>query len=80
MAIDEVQSCEIADAIISVWFPSGTWCQNANMIRLQDAVHAVVTTTNPIAWEKALDEFVDSLVCVKSDLVNQNAVASDNNL
>lgn len=80
MAIDKTQSSEIADAIISAWFPIGTWCQPTNMISLQDALHAVVTTTNPIAWEKALDDFIASLLSVKSDLEHQNLIASDQNL
>lgn len=80
MAIDQTQSAEIADAIISAWFPIGTWCQQDSMISLQDAVYNVATTTNPIAWEKALDNFIASLILVKSDLELQNLQSSDNNL
>jgi len=80
MAISETQSAEIADAIISAWFPIGTWCQQDSMISLQKAVHKVVTTSNPIAWEKALDKFISSLLSVKSDLELQKLQSSDNNL
>jgi hypothetical protein len=80
MAINETQSAEIADAIISAWFPSGTWCQQDNMISLQKAVHNVATVTNPIAWEKSLDDFIESLLSIKSDLNNVELASSDNNL
>ncbi len=85
MAITETQSAEIADAIISAWFPSGTWCQEHKMRDLQMSLHLVVTQSNPIAWEQALDNFIGSLLSVKSDLDNvqgtlKDMLLSDSNL
>lgn len=78
MAITENQTAEIADAIISVWYPSGTWCQQTTMRTLQTTLHDVVTTSNPIAWDKCLNNFIEALIKLKGDL--QNSQTSENNL
>lgn len=78
MVITENQTAEIADAIISVWYPSGTWCQQTTMKTLQATLHDVVTTSNPIAWDRCLDNFIKALIELKSDL--QNLQSSENNL
>ncbi len=80
MAITETQSAEIADAIISAWFPSGTWCKEHKMRDLQMSLHLVITQTNPIAWEQALDHFIESLLSIKYDLDSVELTNSDNNL
>lgn len=79
MSVTENETAEVADAIIAAWFPSGMWCQQSNMVTFQRALHSVVTTTNSIAWDKSLDDFIKALLKLKADLENL-PVSSDRNL
>lgn len=74
MAVAHYRTAEIADAIIAVMAPSGTWCSQEATNALSDCLYRAVNApegnndTRTLAYEQALDDVNNALIRVKSDL------------